>query len=145
MHPLRPIDRIAVKCLVNRALKRAGFESACKGAHILRHSAATTLRHGVSLTGIGTVLRHRQPAMTALINDIERYIVLRRLLGFELEKTARHLRAFARYAMERGDTHIGTMTTMAWAAGVSSTPGGLPIASGNRSAGALPPCGRSTA
>lgn len=64
--PLRPIDRIAIKCLVNRALKRAGVESAYKGAHILRHSAATTmLRHGVSLTGVGTVLRHREPAMTA--------------------------------------------------------------------------------
>jgi integrase/recombinase XerD len=63
---LRPIDRITIKCLVNRALKRAGVESAHKGAHILRHSAATTmLRHGVSLTGVGTVLRHRAPAMTA--------------------------------------------------------------------------------
>ena len=64
--PLRPIDRITIKCLVNRALKRAGVESAHKGAHILRHSAATTmLRHGVSLTGVATVLRHRAPAMTA--------------------------------------------------------------------------------
>lgn len=64
--PLRPIDRIGVKCLVTRALKRAGIESVCKGAHILRHSAATTmLRHGVSLTGVGTVLRHREPSMTA--------------------------------------------------------------------------------
>jgi integrase/recombinase XerD len=64
--PLRPIDRITVKCLVTRALKRAGVESHYKGAHILRHSAATAmLRHGVSLTGVGTVLRHRSPAMTA--------------------------------------------------------------------------------
>lgn len=64
--PLRPIGRIAVKCLVTRALERAGVESRYKGAHILRHSAATAmLRHGVSLTGVGTVLRHRSPAMTA--------------------------------------------------------------------------------
>lgn len=64
--PLRPIDRIGIKCLVTRALKRAGVESVCKGAHILRHSAATTmLRHGVSLTGVSTVLRHREPSMTA--------------------------------------------------------------------------------
>jgi integrase/recombinase XerD len=40
--PLRPIDRITIKCLVNRALKRAGVESAHKGAHILRHSAPDT-------------------------------------------------------------------------------------------------------
>lgn len=64
--PLRPIGRITVKCLVARALKRGGVKSRCKGAHILRHSAATAmLRHGVSLAGVGTVLRHRAPAMTA--------------------------------------------------------------------------------
>ncbi|MBZ9606179.1 tyrosine-type recombinase/integrase [Phyllobacterium chamaecytisi] len=64
--PIRPIDRIAVKCLVKRALTRGGVESTYKGAHVLRHSAATAmLRHGVSLTGVGTVLRHRSPAMTA--------------------------------------------------------------------------------
>jgi integrase/recombinase XerD len=64
--PLRPIGRVVVKCLVTRALKRGGVESRYKGAHILRHSAATAmLRHGVSLTGVGTVLRHRSPAITA--------------------------------------------------------------------------------
>jgi integrase/recombinase XerD len=64
--PLRPIDRITIKCVVRRALKRAGVESRYKGAHVLRHSAATSmLRHGVSLAGVGTVLRHRSPAMTA--------------------------------------------------------------------------------
>lgn len=64
--PLRPIDRITVKCVVKRALERGGVESQYKGAHILRHSAATAmLRHGVSLAGVGTVLRHRAPAMTA--------------------------------------------------------------------------------
>jgi site-specific recombinase XerD len=63
---LRPIDRITVKCLVKRTLKRGGIESSYKGAHILRHSAATAmLRHGVSLEGVDTVLRHRAPAMTA--------------------------------------------------------------------------------
>jgi len=49
-----------------------------------------------------------------LINDIERYIALRRSLGFKLEKTARHLRAFARHAMEMGDTHIRIVTAMTW-------------------------------
>ncbi len=64
--PLRPIGRMVVKCLVTRALKRGRVESRYKGAHILRHSAATAmLRHGVSLTGVGTVLRHRSPAITA--------------------------------------------------------------------------------
>jgi site-specific recombinase XerD len=64
--PTRPIDRIGVKCLVKRALGRAGIECPYKGAHILRHSAATAmLRHGVSLGDVGNVLRHRAAAMTA--------------------------------------------------------------------------------
>lgn len=64
--PLRAINRIGVKCLVRRALNRAGIACAHKGAHVLRHSAATAmLRHGVSLTDVGNVLRHRATAMTA--------------------------------------------------------------------------------
>ena len=64
--PLRPIDRGTIKCVVRRALKRAGVDSRYKGAHVLRHSAATSmLRHGVSLAGVCMVLRHRSPAMTA--------------------------------------------------------------------------------
>ncbi len=59
-----------------------------------------------------------------LINDIERYIALRQSLGFKLEKTARHLRAFARHAVEKGDTHIRIATVMPWSAETSATPGG---------------------
>jgi integrase/recombinase XerD len=63
--PLRPLTRIAVKCIVRRTLTRAGIVSAHKGAHVLRHSAASAmLRSGVSLTGVGAVLRHRSPVMT---------------------------------------------------------------------------------
>jgi integrase len=59
-----------------------------------------------------------------LINDIERYIVLRQSLGFKLQKTARHLRAFACYTVEKGDTHIRIATAMTWSAQTTSTPGG---------------------
>jgi integrase/recombinase XerD len=63
--PVRPLTRITIKCIVRRTLLRAGIESTHRGAHVLRHSAATAmLRHGVSLTGVGAVLRHRSPAMT---------------------------------------------------------------------------------
>jgi site-specific recombinase XerD len=63
--PIRPLTRIAVKCIVRRTLLRAGIKSSHRGAHVLRHSAATAmLRQGVSLSGVGTVLRHRSPAMT---------------------------------------------------------------------------------
>jgi integrase len=51
-----------------------------------------------------------------LTAHIERYVALRRTLGFRLRDTARHLRAFARFATARGDTHIRTSTAVAWAA-----------------------------
>lgn len=51
-----------------------------------------------------------------LIDDVERYIALRRALGFKLAKAARTLQAFAGHAMARGDTHVRTATAIAWAA-----------------------------
>lgn len=70
--PIRPIGRIAVKCLVRRALDRAEVESRHRGAHVLRHSAATAmLRSGASLAGVGAVLRHRSPSVTALYAKVD--------------------------------------------------------------------------
>jgi site-specific recombinase XerD len=63
--PICPLSRITVKCIVQRTLTRAGIESVHKGAHVLRHSAATAmLRCGVSLPGVCAVLRHTSPQMT---------------------------------------------------------------------------------
>jgi len=63
--PVRPMTRIAVKSIVHKALIRAEIKSARHGPHLLRHSAATAmLRHGVSLSGVGAVLRHRSLTMT---------------------------------------------------------------------------------
>jgi integrase len=58
-----------------------------------------------------------------LIDDADRYIRLRRALGFKLEPTARHLAAFTRHAVANGDSHIRIVTALAWTAAVSSTPG----------------------
>jgi site-specific recombinase XerD len=64
--PLRPLTRAAVTHIVRSALRRTGIPSPINGAHVLRHSAATTLlRQGVSLAGVGAVLRHRSPSTTA--------------------------------------------------------------------------------
>ncbi|MGB8481334.1 MAG: tyrosine-type recombinase/integrase [Acidobacteriaceae bacterium] len=64
--PFRRIKRQSVAGVVRRAIFRAGVSSPGHGAHVLRHSAATTmLRQGVSLAGIGAVLRHRLPSTTA--------------------------------------------------------------------------------
>jgi integrase/recombinase XerD len=70
--PVHPLSRIAVKCIVRRALDRAGVKSAHRGAHVLRHSAATAmLRSGASLAGVGAVLRHRSPSATALYAKVD--------------------------------------------------------------------------
>ena len=62
----RPLSSVAVSSLVARAIKRAGIVAPSKGAHILRHSAATEmLRQGLSLEDIGAVLRHRSVDTTA--------------------------------------------------------------------------------
>lgn len=65
--PLGPITRITVKCVVDSALDRAGVKSQVRGAHILRHSAATNmLKDGMTLAGVGAVLRHKSPTTTAI-------------------------------------------------------------------------------
>jgi site-specific recombinase XerD len=66
--PTRPFTTSAsVSTLVRVALERAGIEdSPSRGAHLLRHSAATAmLRAGSDLDTISTILRHRSPDSTA--------------------------------------------------------------------------------
>lgn len=63
--PLRPLLPWAVCGIAKAALRRAGLNIAVKGSHVFRHSAATNmLRQGVSLAGVGAVLRHRSPKST---------------------------------------------------------------------------------
>ena len=50
-----------------------------------------------------------------LMLDIERYLELRRALGYKLETTEFLLRDFARFASARGDTHVASHTAMEWA------------------------------
>ena len=64
--PFRRLSYQRVGGIVRRALERSGVSSPVRGAHVLRHSAATTmLRQGASLASIGSVLRHRSPQTTA--------------------------------------------------------------------------------
>ena len=61
-----------ISALVMRALKHAGVESAHKGAHVLRHSLATSLlRQGGSLDEIGELLRHQSPNTTAIYAKVD--------------------------------------------------------------------------
>ena len=51
-----------------------------------------------------------------LSDDVDRYIALRRTLGYKLRKASRHLQLFAGFSAERGESHIRSATVIAWAA-----------------------------
>jgi integrase/recombinase XerD len=55
-----------------------------------------------------------------LIAHVERYILLRQTLGYKLCGKAENLRRFARFAADRGKTHVCVSTAVEWAAGAPS-------------------------
>jgi len=62
----------AVRSIVRQALGRADLHPAFKGAHVLRHSLATSmLRCGATLVEIGEVLRHRAPNTTEIYARVD--------------------------------------------------------------------------
>jgi site-specific recombinase XerD len=70
--PLGPLSAKTVTKIAARALRRANVESPIYGAHVFRHSVATTmLRQGVSLPAIGSLLRHASIATTALYAKVD--------------------------------------------------------------------------
>jgi integrase len=71
--PYRPFaSGDGVSSVVKHALQRACIEAPAKGAHLLRHTAATEmLRNGVPLEQAGLVLRHRSIDMTAYYAKVD--------------------------------------------------------------------------
>jgi site-specific recombinase XerD len=72
--PFRPFrDARGISDIAKLALRRAGVNAPQRGAaHVLRHSAATTmLRHGASLQDISTVLRHQSVASTQIYAKVD--------------------------------------------------------------------------
>jgi len=62
----------ALTSIVKRALLRADLHPALKGAHLLRHSLATSmLRSGATMAEIGEVLRHRTPNTTEIYAKVD--------------------------------------------------------------------------
>jgi len=62
----------AVCDIVRRALSRAGINPGFKGAHLLRHTLATTmLRAGASFAEIGEILRHQLPSTTEIYAKVD--------------------------------------------------------------------------
>jgi integrase/recombinase XerD len=69
----------AISQLVRRAIEKTGIEAPSYGAHLLRHSAATTLlRRGATLDTIGALLRQRSMDVTALYAKVD-VLTLRRM------------------------------------------------------------------
>lgn len=61
-----------VTTIVRRALARADLHPAFKGAHLFRHSLATSmLQSGATLGEIGEVLRHRLPNTTEIYAKVD--------------------------------------------------------------------------
>jgi site-specific recombinase XerD len=57
----RALGSSGVSCIARRAILRADIQAPARGAHVLRHSAATSLlAGGATLQSIGVLLRHRQ-------------------------------------------------------------------------------------
>jgi integrase/recombinase XerD len=52
---------------------------------------------------------------------VERYISLRQTLGYKLRELSGNLRAFAKFASDRGETHIRALTAVDWATEAPST------------------------
>lgn len=61
-----------VSTIIRRAIERTGLLTPSRGAHLLRHSLATTLlRRGAPLAEIGSLLRHRSPDTTLLYAKVD--------------------------------------------------------------------------
>jgi integrase/recombinase XerD len=65
--PRRALGSTDVGGICQRAIDELGVKSPSKGAHMFRHSAATTLiRHGATLDDVGRLLRHASRESTAV-------------------------------------------------------------------------------
>lgn len=65
-------NSLAISTLSMRALKQAGIKSSHTGAHVFRHSLATSLlSKGCSLDEIGELLRHQSPNTTTIYAKVD--------------------------------------------------------------------------
>ena len=70
--PYRPLRPVTVSQVATRALRRAGVATPVFGAHLFRHSMATTLlNQGASLQTIAIVLRHASLESTQLYAKVD--------------------------------------------------------------------------
>jgi site-specific recombinase XerD len=74
--PRRAMSSQNCKHIADRAVRRAGVTAPSRGAHLLRHSAATSmLAQGLPLEAIGAVLRHRSTRTTEQYAKVDRKLL----------------------------------------------------------------------
>jgi integrase/recombinase XerD len=76
-------------------------------------------RRAVAAVG-GPAVAGEVSAMTSLADHLDRYLAVRRSVGYQLEEHGRVLPDFVRYAQSTGETTVRTQTALAWVAGASS-------------------------
>jgi site-specific recombinase XerD len=63
---------LAITNIAAAAIRAAGIDSPCEGAHVFRYTLATSmLRHGASLKEIGQLLRHRHEDTTRIYAKVD--------------------------------------------------------------------------
>jgi integrase len=68
----QPMGSPAVVAAVRQAFMRSGLETPFKGAHVLRHTAATRMvRAGTSLKAVADILRHRNLETTMIYVKVD--------------------------------------------------------------------------
>lgn len=68
----RGLESSGISCIARRAIARAGVQAPVRGAHVMRHSAATSLlAEGALLQSIGVLLRHRLLETTKLYAKVD--------------------------------------------------------------------------
>ena len=78
--PIRDLGaQQTIATIVNVAIQRAGVDTPTRGTHQFRHAlAADMLRHGATLTEIGSLLRHRRSKTTSIYAKVD-FVALRPL------------------------------------------------------------------
>jgi site-specific recombinase XerD len=65
-------SQTSIATIVAAAIRRAGIETCHHGTHQFRHALASDmLRHGATLTEIGSVLRHRHTKTTSIYAKVD--------------------------------------------------------------------------
>jgi len=109
--PYRPLSAMAVRAIMGRACQRAGLPRLGAAQH-------SGLRQGRPRqpADVGPPVAWRCP-MSTVRQHAERYLAMRRALGFKLTTFGQRLLSFVAYLEARGQNVLTTEAAVAWATG----------------------------